>query len=181
MSAPLPFIWNGEAMEIDPRFRKQADKDFVIGERYRMTVQEERSAASHNHYFAILDTLWDTLPEHETERFPTVEHLRKYALIRAGYRDERSIVCASKAEAQRMAAFIKPIDEYAIVATSEAVVRVWTAQSQSKKAMGAKRFQESKDAVIGEVARMIDAEPSALSRAENPPPTRSKTPAKAGA
>src|SRR3546814_9642927 len=59
-------------------------------------------------------------------RFATPDHLRRWALIRAGYRDERSIVCASKAEAQRLAAFIKPMDDYAVVLVSEAVVKVCT-------------------------------------------------------
>jgi hypothetical protein len=76
------------------------------------------------------------------EEFPTAEVLRKKMLIRAGYADERSIVCASKAEAQRVAAFVKPMDEYAVVTVREAVVRVYTAQSQSIKAMGAKPFPD---------------------------------------
>lgn len=126
--------------------------------------EEARSKKSHDHYFVLVEEAWANLPEYEADRYPTSEHLRKAALIRAGYRDERSIVCASKAEAERVAAFIKPIDDYAIVIPREAVVTVYTAQSQSKKAMGAKAFQESKEAVLGVLAQMIGVEPVTLAQ-----------------
>ncbi len=95
--------------------------------------------------------------------FPTAEHLRKFALIRCGYSDQRQIVCASKAEAQRVAGFVRPMDEYAVVTTSEAVVSVFTAQSQSRKAMGHRPFQESKNKVLDYIAGLLG-----VNRAEVP-------------
>jgi hypothetical protein len=80
-----------------------------------------------------------------------------------GRRYERTIVCASKAEAQRVAAFIKPMDEYAVVLAQEATVTVYTAKSQSMRAMGKEAFQASKDAVLGVLADMIGVEPTKLS------------------
>lgn len=134
-----------------------ANKEFVVGEVYTLDIADPaRSMASHRHFFASVYDAWLNLPEAETQRFPTADHLRKYALIRAGYRDERSIVCGSKAEAVRVGAFVKPMDDYAVVAVSEAVVRVYTAKSQSPRAMGRKVFQESKDAVLGVLADMIE-------------------------
>lgn len=152
---PLPFEWDGEAMRVMPGFQRQADRSFVIGERYRLAPVEDRSGASHRHYFAVIDEAWENLPEGMSADFPTPEHLRKAALIRAGYRDERSVVCASRAEALRVAAFIKPIDDFAIVATSGATVCVYTAKSQSEKAMGKEDFQRSKDAVLDALAAML--------------------------
>jgi hypothetical protein len=93
--------------------------------------RSERSSASHRHYFAAVYDAWLNLPEIDAERFPTADHLRKYALIRAGYCDTRELVCASKAEAVRVGAFMKPMDPYALVAISGAVVRVYTAKSQA--------------------------------------------------
>ena len=87
--------------------------------------------------------------------------MRKWALIRTGFRDERSIVCASKAEAERVAAFVKPMDDFAIVIAHEASVLVYTAKSQSMKAMGAKEFQRSKEAVLDYCQGMIDARAAA--------------------
>ena len=152
---PLPFEWDGESMRVLPGFQRQADQAFVIGERYRLAPVEDRSAASHRHYFAAINEAWANLPEGMSDDFPTPEHLRKAALIRAGYRDERSVVCASRAEALRVAAFIKPIDDFALVATSGTTVCVYTAKSQSVKAMGKEEFQRSKDAVLDRLAAML--------------------------
>jgi hypothetical protein len=143
-------------------FARVADREYVVGEAYTLVETQDRSQASHRHYFASVYEAWLNLPDELAERFPSSEHLRKYALIRAGYRDERTITCASRAEALRLAAFIKPMDEYAVVAVSEAVVRVYTAKSQSTRAMGRKVFQESKDAVLGALADMIGVTPKEL-------------------
>lgn len=164
-AAPITFQWDGEAMAPASVFwARKADEAFVIGETYRLVEHHDRSMASHNHYFAAITEGWQNLPEHLAERFPTAEHLRKYALVRAGYADERSIVCASKAEAQRVAAFVKPMDDFAVVVVSEATVKVYTAQSQSMKAMGKKAFQDSKTAVLDVIDEMIGVERGATSR-----------------
>ena len=161
MSTIHPFRWDGEAMI--PRSPKRADEQFVVGEVYRMEVREERSINSHSHYFAAVHDVWLNLHEEEAERFATAEHLRKYALIRTGWHQERQIVCASKAEAQRVASFVRPMDEYAIVTATEAVVTVFTAKSQSYRAMGKKDFQTSKQDVLDLLASMIGVEPQQLS------------------
>ena len=154
-TATITYTWDGEAFVPRSRFAKICDRIFVVGADYPLVVEEPRSSASHRHFFAQVTDLWRNLPEHLSEDFPSSEHLRKYALIKAGYCDKRSIVCASKAEALRIAAFIEPIDEYALVTVSEAVVTVYTAQSQSTRAMGAKVFQQSKDAVFDFIARLV--------------------------
>lgn len=165
-TVPLLFRYEGEG-EFKPAtdyWGRRADQSYVVGEVYRLVAHEDRSQASHNHYFASLQNGFDNLPDAMRDQFPTVEHMRKKLLIRAGYADERSIVCASKAEAQRMAAFIRPIDEYAIVSVREAVVRVFTAQSQNMRAMGAKAFQESKQAVLDQLDDMLGVDRGATSR-----------------
>lgn len=161
MPNALIFEWNGEAMVPMQRFHNIANAEYVVGQLYKMDVMEERSLASHNHYFASLTDLWLTLPERLAVSFPSVEHLRKHALCLTGYRDERTFVAASKAEALRLAAFIRPVDEYAIVSVNEATVVVWTAQSQSRRAMGKDRFQQSKDDVTAYVEEMIGVKPQA--------------------
>lgn len=158
---PIEFTWDGEAMV--PRHPQRADRYYTVGERYPLLVHEARSMQSHSHFFAALHEAWTNLPEDQAALFPTVEHLRKWALIKAGFADERSIVCSSKAEAARLAAFIRPMDEFAVVTVKEAVVRVYTAQSQSMRAMGATEFQRSKQAVLDIVSAMIGTDPDALS------------------
>lgn len=157
---PLAFEWTGEEMK--PLRPKLADEHFTIGERYILVEHNDRSEASHRHYFAAVRDGWMNLPENMAERFPTAEHLRKYALIKAGYADSQSIVCGSKAEAQRMASFVRPADEFSIVTVTEATVTRWTAKSQSMRAMGKKDFQASKDAVLEVIASMVGVKPSQL-------------------
>jgi hypothetical protein len=160
---PQAFTWDAERSVMVPRRKALADKTYVDQNEYRLGVIEERSAASHSHYFSALHEAFMNLPDDQAERFPTVDHLRKYALVQAGFRDERSIACASKAEALRVAAFIKPMDEYAVVIVREAVVLVYTAKSQSMKAMGKAEFQESKSKVLEIVSIMIGVTANDLS------------------
>lgn len=162
MSVPILYQWDGEAMRPLRRFAKACDQQFGVGEVVPLVVQEARSRATHSHYFACIQDAWDNLPEEMADNFASPEHLRKWALIRAGYRDERTHPCASKAEAMRFRAFIRPMDEFAVVLVREAVVVVYTAQSQSMKAMGRKTFAESKQAVLGVLADMIGTTPEAL-------------------
>lgn len=165
MIPPLPCTWDGESFVPLNNFAKLADKHFVVGERYALVPHEDRSMASHRFYFASINEAHQNLPEDMAERLPTPKALRKYALIRAGFRDERSIACASKAEAQRVAAFIKPMDEFAIVTVEEATVTVYTAKSQSIRAMGKKVFAESKDAVLRVISEMIGTDAATLNQA----------------
>jgi hypothetical protein len=164
MSAPpILTTWDGEAFAPLQRFAKLCDREFVVGQQYRIVIEEERSQVSHSHFFASVNEAWKTLPESIAEHYPTAEHLRKYALVKAGYADERSIVCASKAEAQRVAAFVKPMDGFAVVVVRDATVKVFTAQSQSTKAMGKAAFQDSKQKVLDVIADMIGVSADTLS------------------
>jgi len=162
MTTPFVYTWTGDSFEPLKRFQKACDEAFVIGERYTLEEVKERSQKTHSHYFASLNEAWLNLREDAAERFPSSEHLRKWALIRTGFHDQRSIVAASKAEAQRIAAFLKPMDEFAVVVVSECTVTVYTARSQSRKAMGADVFQKSKQAVLELVATMIGTDTRTL-------------------
>lgn len=163
MTAPIPFRWEGDCFVPMPGHAKRCDQAFVVGQVYRLVEHEDRSQASHNHYFAAVNDAWQNLPEHLAERFPTAEHLRKFALIKAGFADSRQLVASSKAEAVRLAAFIRPADEYAIVTVSDAVVTVWTARTQNQRAMNRADFQASKDGVLRVLAELIGTTPTTLS------------------
>lgn len=155
--APLiAFEWDGESMVPLTRFRKTCDHHFVVGQRYNLEERLERSSASHRFYFAAIREAWQSLPERLSEQFPTPERLRKYALIKAGYADSQTFVAASAAQAQRLAAFLRPVDEFSIVTVDGASVTRWTAKSQSQRAMPKGEFQRSKDAVLEVIAGMLD-------------------------
>lgn len=161
MTSPGPILceWTGaEFRPINHRWMQQAASQWSLGEKKFIEAREERSAASHSHYFAELTALWENLPDGLAERFPSLDHLRRYALIRAGFRDERSFVCKSAAEARRFAAFLRPMDEFAVVGVHEAAIVVWTAKSQSLRAMGRQEFERSKASVLDFVAGLIGAD-----------------------
>lgn len=153
-----PILWRFDGEHLVPataRWKREVEKRLTVDAEYWADPQEPRSQASHNQYFAALNEAWMNLPEHQAEHFPTVEHLRKFALIKAGYCDSQSIACASRAEALRVAAFVRSTDDYAIVTVTEAVVTRYTAKSQSHRAMGKAVFQASKQAVLDVVSQLI--------------------------
>lgn len=166
MNAPvtLRYEGDGEFRAMSNYWASQCDRAFVIGEMYRITEHYERSAKSHNHFFATIAGAHDTLPDEMRSEFPTAEHLRKKALIRKGYAEHRDHVCATEAAAQRLRAFIEPLDDYAVIEARDCVVRVHKAQSQSRKAMGAKAFQESKQAVLDYIDDLLGVDRGATAK-----------------
>jgi hypothetical protein len=160
---PLVFQWDGEAMV--PAHSRLADRHFVIGETYTLVPREDRSAASHRHYFASVAEAHNNLPESWALRLPTSEHLRKYALIKAGYCDSQTLIARSAASARDIAAFLRPIDEFSIVTVEGCAVTRFTAKSQSERAMGKKDFQASKEAVLDIISELIGVDRRELDRA----------------
>ncbi len=156
---PLVFTWDGDAMQIAHFHRAEADKQYVIGQRYRLVDIEERSQASHNHYFAAVHDVWSSLPDHLVEKFPTEEVLRKHALIMTGFFRERRFAMESPAAARRLAAALKPLDldeDYAIISVNDCVVIERRPLSQSKKGMPEKgQFNRSKQAVLEWIGDLI--------------------------
>lgn len=167
MPKPVIFTWDGQVMRPHDRFSRVCGRQFTPGEHYTLIVHEERSQASHNQFFAAVAEAWKNLPEGQAHRFPTPEHLRKYALIRCGYANKRHIVCTSDEEALRIAAFMQPLDAYAVFAASGPVLTVYTAQSQAKDAMNKAQFQKSKQDVLDFLGDFIGIAGEQLSQEGN--------------
>lgn len=151
---PIECVWTGEAFR--PRTRHAhaaADARFGAGEVVRLDEAHDRSRSSHDHFFAVVGDLHGTLPEDLAERFPTPDSLRHYALCKSGFCDVETFVASSKAEALRIASFARKGE--VIVTVKDATVTRLTPHSQSKRAMGAKAFQASKDAVFGVIAELL--------------------------
>jgi hypothetical protein len=161
---PIEMYWDSEGDCLRPTggWLGRARKEFVAGEVYHMAHQEPRSMASHGHYFASVTEAWKNLPEILADRFPTADHLRKYALIRTGWYNSNSITAPSHEAALRLAAFIKPLDEFALVDVKEAVVTVYHAKTQSFR-MGNDDFKKSKQDVLDFLASAIGVTPRQLS------------------
>lgn len=161
---PLTYQWDGEAMKPVGRFAREADRHFVIGARYRLEEVSERSDISHRHEFAWLREAWKQLPEDLADQFPTVEHLRKCALIQAGFFHEVVTDCGSNAAALRVAAMARGMDPFAYAVVRGPLCVVRTAESQSRRAMDKARFQDSKTKIMAIVAELIGVTPETLNQ-----------------
>jgi hypothetical protein len=156
--------WDGEVLRPLPRFAKIADVHYVVGDVHLVAEIEERSEKAHRHEFAWLREAWLSLPENLADLYPSTEHLRKRALIDAGFYDEQVIDCGSQAAALRVASFARGEDDFALVITRGPLVVVRKAKSQSRRAMRPDEFQRSKTALMETVAAMIGVKTDALQR-----------------
>lgn len=156
-TVPIPFNWNGETFTpFNSSALKRCQDSFVKGGTYRLEFVEGRSAASHGAYHAALNQIWKNLGEDKQHEFPSVDHLRKRALIKAGYCDREFRVFDTPEDALKAQALISARDEFAVVTVSANVVSVYTAKSQSRRAMPGKgEFESSKTAVLALCAPLI--------------------------
>lgn len=165
VAAPITFEWTGEGFVPLPRLAKVCDEHFVVGQRYALVEHEDRSAKTHNHEFAWLKEAWQSLPERIAADFPTPEHLRKAALIEAGYFDQQTIDAGTQAAALRVCMGIKLREPFSSVVTRGPLVVIRTAKSQSRRTMDKAEFQASKTAIMEVVAALLGVAADELQRA----------------
>jgi hypothetical protein len=143
----------------DNTFRALRDvKDIEPGTVAGWARQEHRSAETHRHYFACIADAWANLREDVAATMPSPEHLRKGAMIQAGYCTMTKLAFKTNAEAIAACAFISALDTYAECGVNGTVAVIRRATSQSMKAMGKEEFQKSKEAVLGVISQLIGAE-----------------------
>lgn len=147
------FMWRDGAFLPHNNLMDYCFETFKEGEIVVFERHEERSTASHNHYFACVQEAWNNLPEQD-ERFPTPDALRKWALIRSGFCTKTEVVLDTPEQAHTVASFTGN-SEGVIIVVRENIVVKYTAQSQSVAAMGKTEFQKSKDLVLDTIAELI--------------------------
>ena len=135
-----------------------------------VSIERGRSVSTHRHQFAWLKDAWANLPE-QVAAMPwaeTPETLRKHALIATGFHQTYTLDCGAMATARRVKAALVSAEAgkhgYAIGRVVGPVVTIWTPESQSMRAMGAKRFQESKAAILDWIAHQIGTTADELQR-----------------
>lgn len=145
--------------------------DLADGELVVVTMERGRSDASHRHQFAWLKDAWLTLPESlkDAPWAETEETMRKHALIATGFHRTYTLDCGANATAQRIKAELvraeAKAEGYAIGQVRGPILTIWTPESQSHRAMGGKRFQESKTAIMDWVAAQLGVPVAALAGA----------------
>lgn len=159
MSA-MAFKWDGETMR--PIRAKLADETFVVGQVHWLEEEKLRSVPSERHQFAWLREAWKNLPEGFADLYPSPEHLRKRALIDAGFYHEEIIDAGSAAAALRIAPFFRKLDDFALTVVRGPLIVRRTAKSQRRHFMDAKEFQDSKTKILEIVAGLIGVTPDQL-------------------
>lgn len=140
------------------------------GETVFVSIDRARSAVNHKHQFAWVKDAWLNLPESEASQpwAETPDTLRKHALIATGYHRSYTIDCGGKATALRIKAELlraeTKAEGYALAQVQGPVLRIWTPESQSVRAMGGDRFKESKAAILDWIACKIGVAPEDLGR-----------------
>lgn len=164
--------WNGETLTPTGHYGLSAAREAMEpGDVVIVEIDHPRSQNSHRHQFAEINEAWRHLPEslQEAPWAASPETLRKHALIATGFADTYSIDCGAKATAERVRMALASAEAgkhgYAIAKVRGPLVVVWTPQSQSMRAMGGKRFQESKQAVLNWIAAQIGVDTEELRRA----------------
>jgi hypothetical protein len=152
---PVKFTWTGEEMVPWPQFAAMCDEQFVVGEHYRMQVEEDRSSASHRHFFAAVREAWENLPEKYAGRFPDWECLRKWCLIKCGYANEAHYPAPTPSDAILIAKIISEVDPEIVAVPHGDTVTIYTAKSQAVPAMNREEFQRSKQDVLDLLSEML--------------------------
>ncbi len=167
IAPPFYFVWTEEGVfkPLTPYIGRMCDQHFTVHDQYRMVEQPERSRKSHNEFFATIKDMWASMPEHLEAEFPSPDHFRKYLLCRTGFCDKASYVAGTNAQAVALAAFLKPLDEYAIITISGKVVTMYRAHSQAFDAMAGPDFQKAKTAIY-DMASIVLATPAPKKKRE---------------
>ncbi len=164
MSAAPPMVFRWTGAEMVPLHHRLAERHFARGETYALVQHEDRSTATHNHEFAFIAEAWKNLPEDLAELYPSPEHLRKRALIQAGYFDEMAVDAGTNAAALRVASALRAMDDFAFVVVRGPLVVRRTAKSQSRRAMNKQEFAGSKSKVLDIISDMLGVQPAELER-----------------
>jgi len=141
---PLIFMGDGEFRASSPYHVKRCAELYGQGEVVEVEEINDRSKASHKHYFAQLTDYWQTLPESLAQDFLSMDHLRKFCLIKAGYCTQHILRFRSKEEALEAESFISELDPYVLCEVIGTQLTVWRAKSQSMQAMKKDEFEKSK-------------------------------------
>lgn len=159
------FRQDTKTFEVLPRHHNLVCELYTDGETYMMEEREERSSASHAQYFAAVGEAFRNLSDAQRRELNSVKHLRKWALIKAGYYNETLMACETKEQALAWALWWRNRNDYAEIAAvrleSEDGAMHWyfrmrEAKSQSKHAMNKAEFEQSKRDVLDILAGEIE-------------------------
>lgn len=163
---PVLFRWQqldvhadgGEVRRIDamvphPRFHNLCGRQFDRNEDYALGPVEGVPSRSRGGFFAAIHEAWNNLPA-EDERYPSSEHLRKVALVKAGWATHAQYVLDTAKDAKSMAVGLRKSDGYSIITVSGCSINVWTAKSIAAGAISGEEWRVVKTKALDWVATL---------------------------
>lgn len=162
LGEPVRVTIDGEPFIAEAAYRRLWNEQRELIEKLR---EKQRSIKSHGHYFALVNELWETMPE-SMSGLPyakSADHFRKHGLISVGYGDTDVMDCGNHqvaiAAAPLVAKAARKSEGYAIVTVRGGLITCTTAQSQTYKAMGKDEFEKSKNLVLDWMHQQLGTRP----------------------
>lgn len=162
---PIVFVWTAEGTMVPlPRFRKLCDEQFAVHEEYPLVVMRARNMNQHRAYFAALNDIFENLAEQYEGVFPSMEHLREWALCQTEFCTVTHEAYETRKDALQAAKALRRLAPYAVMSVVETTLVTKHAMSQSVRAMGKEDFEASCKAVLDIVAGMARMTPAEARR-----------------
>lgn len=150
------FTWTEDEVFVPvPRFKALCVRQYAIGETYALGPVDNVANSSRGGFMASVKEAWKSLPE-EDERFPSWEHLRKRALVAAGWCLHSQTVMDTPKDARNLAIQSRKLDEYAVIQVKGNVVDVYIAKSIAHGQITAEEWKVVKPRSLDWVAAQIN-------------------------
>lgn len=151
---PFAFKWDPDRGVMIPLRVAAAARTFREGVYWLVEAKlQEASDASRRQMFAVLNRAWQSLPEDLKETYPTMDALRKRALIQANFYDETIIEVGDAATAGRMVTSLRRQNDMSHVRIEGG--HVFQRTAKSIKDMDKETFEAAKQAIFEIVAELI--------------------------
>jgi hypothetical protein len=165
-AGPISFVYQDGAFRPAGRYAaEQVAARYGDGQVVKLVEYEPRSRAHHNWFFVAVTHVFENLTDEQRLLWPTEEALRKYALCKAGCCDVATHVCSSKAEAERLAGFLRSHRMADLVVHDGSLVTALSAWSMKYREMSKTRFRECVEKTLPILADIIGVEVEALEQA----------------
>ena len=162
---PVQFVWDAanRVMRPQERFNRLCDRQYQDGELYALGPVEDIDNVSRGKFMKAIKMTWENLPA-KYKRFPSPEHLRKAALVGAGWCNQSHDVFDSVADAKRHADGIRNANGYAVIVRSGCVVDVRIARSIAAGQITAEKWREVRPRALDWASEQINVAREAVER-----------------
>lgn len=136
-----------------------------LGNTFELETIEDRSNEHHRWLFAVVKKVFENLPEVHAEQFKNPEHLRKRALIEAGWCRHIKMHADDAPEIMRLCIWLDP---YMLISAGLHGVNIYQAKSMRMKRNGGEltkeKFKEVVERMLHYMAGLIGLDPAELLR-----------------